>query len=79
MIDAKLNKALNRYSEIGGGKFIKIPEMMVRAQSKINVLEEELSEEMAKSKPNVEYIRNVKVRLVIAKREMDGIKLVKGS
>ena len=78
MIDVKLYKALNRFSEIGGGDFVKVPEIMTRAQSKINVLNEELEIEKNKSPINEEIIKMIKVRLVIAMRELDAIKKVKG-
>lgn len=79
MIDAKFEKALNRFAEIGGGKFTKIPEMVTRAQSKVNVLNEELEQEMTKKPINEEIIKMIKVRLVIALRELDSFKRVKGA
>ena len=78
MKDARLEKALNRFAEIGGGKFTKIPEEVARAQSKVNVLEEELKEEMEKSPNNDKIIQAIKVRLVIAMRELDTLRKVKG-
>ena len=79
MIDAKLDKALNRFAEIGGGSFTKIPEIITRAQSKVNVLNEELEQEQAKTNPNSEIIKMIKVRLVIAMRELETFKKVKGA
>ena len=78
MKDARLEKALNRFAEIGGGKFTKIPEEVARAQSKVNVLEEELAEEIIKKPSDKKIIQAIKIRLVIAIRELETMRKVKG-
>lgn len=78
MIDTRLEKALNRFAEIGGGKFEKISEDIIRAESKVKVLKEELEENMQSEKKNDEFVRTIKVRLVIAMRELEAAKKVKG-
>lgn len=68
MIDQRLRKALNRFSEIGGGAYTKIPENMIRAQSKIEALQDQLNNEKD------EKIRElIKSRLALAIRELDSL------
>lgn len=68
MIDQRLRKALNRFSEIGGGKHTKIPEEIIRAQSKVEALEDQLTIE--ENKENKELIKS---RLAVAIRELDAL------
>lgn len=69
MRDERLFKALNRFAEIGGGDFTKIPEKVIRAQSKVEALEDELEREEDEKVKTL-----IKTRLAIALRELEAIK-----
>lgn len=68
MKDYRLHKALNRFSEIGGGEFTKIPEKVIRAQSKVEALQDELERE---TDEKVKVL--IKTRLAIAIKELDAL------
>ena len=70
MIDLRLKKILNRYAEIGGGAFVKVPEEWIRLANVIETIENEILLVSMRKVQDPELLTILNSRLVIKRREL---------